>query len=350
MDKEFHDILSRYVRGECSPSEIELVRRWYEAIEDRSLELDDASKEQTRLRILSAVQARQEQARPVMRQLPLTRFVLRVAAAIALLVALGAGVYYYNVSIRIPAALASADETSDENQVIWRNQTSSSQRYELPDGSQVTLEPLAQIRFGKDFLEGDRQVHLMGKAFFDVRRDESRPFHVFGGQIAVKVLGTSFFVDAPEDAVKVEVKVVTGNVSVFPVEADDSAARRRKSDVNKSTANGVVLSPNQTVEYFTEGGYWVMGLVEDPVPVKSLETDGLSFLFDNTPISEIISNVNERYGIEIVTENESIGNCTFTGDVSSMSLYDMLDVITSAIGSTYEVRGTRILVSGKGCR
>jgi transmembrane sensor len=59
--------------------------------------------------------------------------------------------------------------------------------------------------------------------------------------------------------------------------------------------------------------------------------------------------INERYGIEVVTENEKIYECTFTGDVSRMSLYDLLDVISTAVGSNYEVKGTRILIIGKGC-
>jgi len=32
-----------------------------------------------------------------------------------------------------------------------------------------------------------------------------------------------------------------------------------------------------------------------------------------------------------------------------MTLYDMLDLISNSIGATYEVKGTRILISGKGC-
>lgn len=116
-----------------------------------------------------------------------------------------------------------------------------------------------------------------------------------------------------------------------------------------STANGVVLSPNQKVEYYTEENHWVTGLVEKPVPVRSIDEETLSFVFENTPLRTVLTDIQSRFGIEVVTENDSICRCTFTGDVSRMTLYDMLDVISNSIGSTYEVKGTRILISGKGC-
>jgi type II secretory pathway component GspD/PulD (secretin) len=147
----------------------------------------------------------------------------------------------------------------------------------------------------------------------------------------------------------VEVKVITGKVSVFQMIGDRLPKDETPSTIENATTNGVVLSPNQKVEYFIEGGHWVTGLVEDPVPVNPIKKDALSFVFENTSVKAVLADVSKRYGIEVLTENEKIYECTFTGDVSRMSLYDMLDVISNSIGSTYEVRGTRILVSGEGC-
>jgi ferric-dicitrate binding protein FerR (iron transport regulator) len=342
MDKDFHDLLVRYVNGRCTPEDRAKVNRWYEQIEDKSLALEEMEELSMGARMRARIQRELAGDEfPSGRQRHLSGAIYKVAAAFALLTL--AGLWFFTRSDSpVPDRLAQTSSPSDE--VVFLNQEKTSKEYRLPDGSTVQLEPLGKIHFRKNFLEGSREVNLTGKAFFDIVKDPSRPFYVYSGAIATRVLGTTFSVDAPANATTVEVKVMTGSVSVFQV---TDASREEKE--THSTATGVVLSPNETVKYFVEGGHWVTGLVEDPVPVKPIEQETLSLVFENTSMRKVLADVTERYGIEVVTENEKIYQCTFTGNVSKMSLYDMLDVVSSAIGTTYEVRGTRILMSGKGC-
>lgn len=348
MDKNFHDLLTRYVNGCCTQEEIEKINQWYEEIADKDLELDQAERKLMHTRILASVQNEFSGNPKPLRQ---HRYLLshpffKVAAAVIILAVSGIWILTVQDSSRQDSSMEIAMLSSD---VVFENQTESSKLYTLPDGSTVLLEAAGKIHFRKNFLAGKREVYLTGKAFFDIVKESARPFYVYSGKIATRVLGTSFFVDAPANARKVEVKVITGKVSVFQISANGSSKNEKPSTINNSTTNGVVLSPNQKVEYFIEAGHWVTGLVEAPVPVKSIDEKTLSFVFANTPMKDVLTDINERYGIEVMTENEKIYECTFTGDVSRMSLYDMLDVISNSIGSTYEVKGTRILVSGKGC-
>lgn len=341
MDRDFHELLTRYVNGACSPSEIEKINRWYDEIGKVGLALDDKERLVMRDRILRHLRTGHQETiklRPSRRYL-ITHPLVRIAAAVLMIFLCGLWILY-------PGMTATEIAEQTPAAAVFENTTESVRVYLLPDGSEVKLEPSARIEFNRDFSAGGRQVHLTGKAFFDILRDPARPFYVYSDEVAVRVLGTSFVVDAPRNAPKVEVKVITGRVSVFPV----TKKGPEHSGAKRAAANGVVLSPNQTVEYFIEQGHWVTGLVEEPIPVRALEEKDLSFVFANTPVREVLSDINERYGIEVVTESEGIYNCTFTGDVSRMSLYDMLDVISNSIGSTYEIKGTRILVSGKGCQ
>ena len=346
MDKNFHDLLARYVNGNCTAAEIEKINQWYEEIADRELQLDEEEKTLVKARMLANIRQALPASRAKRRYLfayPLAK----VAAAVLLLVVCGLWLFTGNDSLP-DNRLTEIPKLSGE--MIFENQTDEPRQYKLPDGSTVQLEPSGKLQLSRNLLPGKREVYLTGKAFFDIVKDPGRPFYVYTGTVATRVLGTSFFIDAPANASKVEVKVITGKVSVFQITADHTLKNKKPSAKNKhSTTNGVVLSPNQKVEYFIDDDHWVTGLVENPVPVKAIEKETLSFVFDNTSLKEVLADVNERYGIEVVTENEKIYECTFTGDVSMMSLYDMLDVISNSIGSTYEVKGTRILVSGKGC-
>lgn len=348
MDKTFHDLLVRYVKGDCTAEEIEKVNRWYAEIADDALELDAQEKRTTKERMLSNIRkSLAVHDRPMSKRRYLfTHTLVKVAASVV--VAVVAGLWFFTRTE--PAAdnrLTEIQESSDA--VLIENATDSSRQYALPDGSTVRLEPSSRLHFSRNFLARKREVYLTGKGFFEVVEDPSRPFFVYSKKIATRVLGTSFFVDAPENGSKVEVQVITGKVSVFQIRPDRSSTKEDTSMQKNSTANGVVLSPNQKVEYYTEEDHWVTGLVEEPVPVRSIDEKTLSFVFESTPIKAVLADIQSRFGIEVVTENERICQCTFTGDVSRMTLYDMLDVISNSIGSTYEAKGTRILMSGKGC-
>jgi len=64
----------------------------------------------------------------------------------------------------------------------------------LPDGSVVTLAPHSKFIYTPGLTGDSRTISLEGDADFSVSRDLKRPFVVLAGDIAVRVLGTSFLV------------------------------------------------------------------------------------------------------------------------------------------------------------
>ena len=82
----------------------------------------------------------------------------------------------------------------------------------LPDSTLVALAGDSWIRYdAKRYDKERRAVEMNGKAFFQVTRNEARPFSVKTSQTEVTVLGTSFQID--EKPTVTEVNVVTGNTS-----------------------------------------------------------------------------------------------------------------------------------------
>lgn len=348
MDKNFHNLLLRYVNGDCTAEENEKVERWYREIADNNLDLEADEQLATRARMLASIRkSLAEDHEPARRQRHFFASTFVKVAAVLTVVAIAGVWFFIHPKPLNDDGIAAIPELSSA--VVLENVTDSNTVYTLPDGSTVRLGVSSRLKFNKDFSGGKREVYLSGQGFFDVVKDPARPFYVYSREVVTRVLGTSFIVDAPEDGGKVEVQVITGKVSVFQVRHDGASKDEDESSQKNSTANGVVLSPNQKVEYYTEEDHWVTGLVAEPVPVKSPEEEIISFVFENTPVKTVLADIQSRFGIELVTENDSIDECTFTGDVSKMTLYDMLDLISNSIGSTYEVKGTRILISGKGC-
>ena len=81
----------------------------------------------------------------------------------------------------------------------------------LPDGTQVWMNPGARLSLDGKFNRECRDVTLEGEAYFDVTRDEQRPFTVRTDGFRVRVLGTVFNVRALSDGDS-EVTLAKGSV------------------------------------------------------------------------------------------------------------------------------------------
>ncbi|MBS1565026.1 MAG: FecR domain-containing protein [Bacteroidetes bacterium] len=215
---------------------------------------------------------------------------------------------------------------------------------QLADGSVVTLQPQATLHYPVQFSGSLREVYLEGDAFFDVAPDARRPFYVYYNRVVTKVLGTTFNVGTNPHTGNVEVEVQTGRVQVYENE---------KLVKGKKNAGGLIITPNQKAIYKTDQGIFEATLAENPQPIDSGRTTEAkgknSFVFEHTPLEQVFKELEARYAIEIVVENESIYRCVFSGDISRQDLYGKLKFICLTTNADYEINGTRILIKGKGC-
>ncbi|MDR1813754.1 MAG: FecR family protein [Tannerella sp.] len=84
----------------------------------------------------------------------------------------------------------------------------------LSDGTTVWLNSNSTIVYPGQFAGAEREVTLIGEAYFNVTRDEGVPFHVKTKHIDVEVFGTEFNVSDYDEQSQPEVQLVRGSVSV----------------------------------------------------------------------------------------------------------------------------------------
>lgn len=336
---DFHQLLQRYKEGKCSIAEIQKINEWFDKISDDDLELKEWEKAQFENRIFLNMRQSLSGAKEKRKVKSPAFNILKIAAGLSIIVL----VAYLLIDRKAIAPTEKLSEVQSSSELReYKNTTQNILVVELPDGSAVELQPDAGIYYSKKWNGQKREVHLVGEAFFEVVKDARKPFYVYGGKIVTKVLGTSFSVNAPEYAERIEVAVRTGTVSVY----EDAIQSNPAS--NLTGVRGVVLTPNERVEYFVKDKHWVTSLVEKPKPLPSTII-AEEFVFSDTPMKKILGSIERNYDIDIIVENEATYLCAFTGDVSRMELYDMLEVVCKSIGATYEVKGTKILITGNGC-
>jgi len=83
----------------------------------------------------------------------------------------------------------------------------------LTDGSVITVNENSSLTYPSEFSEKERRVTLKGEAFFDIERNEEKPFVIdLPHNQFVKVLGTSFNINASENDSLTTVFVSSGKV------------------------------------------------------------------------------------------------------------------------------------------
>lgn len=183
----------------------------------------------------------------------------------------------------------------------------------LPDGSTVWLNSESQIRYADNFPGKVREIFLNGEAFFDVKRDESKPFIVHAGSLATQVLGTSFNIRAYVERSDIEVTVSSGKVSVF----DSTGVKER-------------LVMDQQISYKKSTGRFTRQSVSSRN--TSLWKEGELF-FDSVTFGEVAQILERRYQVYIQFDDNKTKNCPvsarFSKDESLQQILYMLGLVTN---------------------
>ncbi len=177
----------------------------------------------------------------------------------------------------------------------------------LPDGTNVTLAPGALLSYR---MKDQREVRMEGKVYFDVARDESRPFEIDADGAFVRVLGTEFMVDRSE---KDEVKVYVEDGKVL-------FAKNRKSE-------GVILTKGMEASI---GDQMQVPEVEETPDVNSIAWQRGSFIFDHTPLKDVLDCLSEYYHVSFAATDLSK---KLSGEFAT----DDLDLIITLIESALDV-------------
>ena len=200
---------------------------------------------------------------------------------------------------------------------------------ELRDGTLVNINKHSSISYPVRFRGGERRVVLEGEAYFDVAMDLHNPFIVQAQDVEIMVLGTSFFVSAVKDALKVEVMVSSGKVALISPDMQQLALDAGRKGV-------FIREENQLIE----------DEITDP---NYLSWKTRFMVFENTRLAEAFKVLENTYGVRFHIVDAAVGNCRITATFSDKSLEDILAIIRE----TFEIRFTRtdnvINVYGKGC-
>ncbi len=325
---EFEILTGKYLAGEITGEEVQKLEQWVKASEankkmfldyKRSWQLTHAGKIDTDVQkawknIEKELFAEDKPALAVdppslpRKMKPIWRY----AAIISVLVSIGFLLYFilYDQEKELVASDAVISET-------------------LNDGSIVTLNQNTTLIYPRKFGKDERRVKLVGDAFFEVARNEQKPFIIETPQVTVKVLGTSFYVDAREEIHEIEVFVTSGKVMMIsPAGRQIELTKGEKGIFNKE--NNALKEEASEDENFLA---WKTG----------------SIRFDNTSLANVAKVLNRTYNVHITLQNRFLENCLLTATFEDLPLDDVLQIIGETLDLKVNKTANSIILSGTGC-
>lgn len=236
--------------------------------------------------------------------LPLQMF-LRIAAVVVISLTLGVVAYQYFVT----------GNAITQKQLVTHGETLN--MYELPDGTKVSLNSETKFFFPSKFKGNTREVTIEGEAFFDVKPDPTKPFIINAGKAQIKVLGTSFNVNAYPGSDKVEVIVETGKVRVshkqLPVFHPKSELILDPGD------KGVLLKANNAL----------LKSKNNDANFLAWKTHELTFR--ETLLKDVVATLEKVYKTDIDITDSKLENLRLTGQYNDYSIDFIMEVIASTL-------------------
>ena len=195
----------------------------------------------------------------------------------------------------------------------------------LPDNSGIWLNSGAILSYRTDFGITKRTVKISGEAFFDISRDESKPFCVQAGDIVVRVLGTRFNINSSVGNGNTSVSLLSGKVNVI-------SAKNGNLIANLSPGQKVVID-NQTLNSH---------LSECDVALESIwQSEQLKIQME--PIAEVIRKMEYWYGVEIdllSSDNDEL----YWFTIKDQSIAEMLNLIDRITPIDYTINDRHITI------
>lgn len=197
----------------------------------------------------------------------------------------------------------------------------------LDDSTEVYLNSCTQIVFPRHFHGNCREITLpYGEAFFKVTKHPGRPFIIHTASSTIRVLGTTFNVNAYANEHLVATTLIEGSVAFC----------------SKNNEN-FILQPGMQSCMDTETGETNIEKVDTSIYTAWLHDE---FIFQSIDLPGIMRQIERWYDIETDFPNFDISKYHFKGTFNrDLSLQQILEILSDATGLKFTIEGKRIKIT-----
>lgn len=251
------------------------------------------------------------------------RFIIQAAIAVSVILVIGAG---WNLLVKKEPEtriVQNAGKKNDDlifdvrHEVHEVNTTGKEKRIQLPDGSLIVLADKSEISYRAPFT-GKRDIALIGKAYFKVSKEKTRPFTVASGDVTTTALGTEFTVTAFEKDKTIIVRLYEGKVvvkaggrminDIYLVPGQEFIYNRQPATELKEFKLNKAAAPEQIL----------IGERLRDNPAIPQDDEGSWYMFNNQQLGQVLDQFAALYNVKIIYDEKDVRNIYFTGQYNRL--------------------------------
>jgi transmembrane sensor len=339
VKERFIEIVDKYLSGSATDSEKQLVEEYLTRLEiNEANDVKRANEQKLKEEIWQQVElkTRQQRAEPGQLRWYKTKAMRSVAVAATIILVVGLAIILYNINRSKEPALATKDVKQIDSIISVvhheKNATGKQKSIQLPDGSLIVLANESEITWREPFIN-KRDIILVGKAYFKVAKNKTKPFTVISSDISTTALGTQFTVTTLKKANRIIIRLYEGKVVV-----------RSVLKGNRKLLNDVYLLPGQVFIYgnsrpkvrtfkLRSGDrpeQVINRELEQEDPTIPQNNDRSWYMFNNELLQHVLDQLAEIKQVKIIYDKKDVQNIYFTGRYNSS---DSIETILKQIGT-----------------
>lgn len=194
----------------------------------------------------------------------------------------------------------------------------------LPDSTKVWLNSDTKISYPADYGLKERNVTLVGEAYFEVAKNSDKRFIVEAKGMQVEALGTSFNVNAYQNDNKIIASLFSGSVRV---------------SYDRHVA---ILKPHESVKVDLLNRSFSRYKDESMQNIALWRKNEITF--DGESLEEITHIMSRLYNTTICIEDESLKKVCYIGTIRNNNLENFIDIINLTTPVVYENKGDTVFL------
>jgi len=225
----------------------------------------------------------------------------------------------------------------------------------LPDGTKLWVNAGSKLSYNTGFGKNNRDINLIGEAYFEVAKNPKLPFVVHAADLKIKAIGTAFNVKAYPEEKRVETTLVHGLVEIEKNGQTNRIYLKPNQKIvlaNNIQENTTSIKPNNSVT--KQGDYptnKVSNLVDRLIPKIDTEKETSwkegKLIFDREPLQLLAIKLERRYDVHFTFSNEKLKTYIYTGTFNDVSLEQIMEAMHYSSPIDYVIKEKEVTIFQK---
>lgn len=337
MDMD-ENIIIRVIRGEATESENKAVLEWIKQSDENLKQFSD-------LKMMWAISSAPDEEASEKQLLEFKSTTINrrwanisnrrfwfgfASAASVAMVILFAGLFSGKLGVDNSAKILNSKTESlrTVNQMYMYTDKGVKGKVVLPDGSTVWLNSDSKLVYPDNFTGDLREVEISGEAYFEVKKDSTKPMLVKTSKgFTIRVTGTTFSIKSYENDLVSKAILYNGSIELITNSGGD------KEEVVLD------LKPNDCATIAVDGTTKITR-IEKTTDIAWLKGE---IIFEDTPMVEVLKVIERWYGKKFEVKDSSFYNYKLNASFKSESLVQILDIINLCTSVKYRIVEDKVI-------